>query len=124
MTEFEKPGSKRAEVKDKNDSQAAGGLSAEYLLHIAEGKKPAKPGDKAPKEKEPKQPPTEKLASGDLLQRDKGNEYLRMPDGSKMAIMNNLQTENDLPVPLEQRLMFQTKDGKPVDIKYAGTKTS
>jgi hypothetical protein len=124
MTEFEKPGTKGAELSDKQESEQQGGLSAEYLLHIADGKKTQKPADKAPKEAEPKIPEPEKLASGDLLNRDSGNEYLRMPDGSKMAIMNNLEMENDLPVPLNERLVLQDKDGKMVSIKYMGTKLS
>jgi hypothetical protein len=125
MTEFEKPSAKRVELTESTDAaEQTNGLTAEYLSQVADVKQSAKPGDKAQKEAEPKMPPVEKLASGDQLQRDKGNEYLRMPDGSKMAIMNNLETENDLPVPLDQRMVFQAADGKAVSIKYVGTKTS
>jgi hypothetical protein len=121
MAQYDKiDGTERPTADAEKRSEQPNKLTEEYLLQTAgkaqEKAKPAEPKLEIPK--------AEKLGSGDLLQRHNGNEFLTMPDGTKMAIQNDLPVENNLPVPLNERLTIQGKDGKYVAVKYVGTKTS
>jgi hypothetical protein len=129
MGRLEDADGKNLEVKDEGAAEPEG-LARQYLQYLSDEQNKAKPEEAKPKtppekeEESDKDPEPEKLSSGDTLLRHGDNEFLIMPDGSKLAILNDVETENDLPVPLDQRLLMQDKDGHFVSVKYTGTKTS
>lgn len=127
MDRYQEPKVERSEKQDEESGDAQG-LAAQYMQYLTDSQAQAKPEQQkpqeSPEEKTEKEPEAVKLASGDSLVQHGLNDFLILSDGSKLAIINDIEVENDLPVPLDQRLLMQDKDGKFVGIKYVGTKTS
>jgi len=132
-----------AEIKHDGDVPARDGdigsdssaLTDELLQQTRPPETGSKPGsdnkaapgkDGSNKDVPPEETETKKqLATGDTLVSSVTGDALSMPDGTRIGFLMEDPSESNLPMEqLQNRLIVQGPDGKPIGVRYAATLTS